>query len=70
MFFVLDLCRESCARGWLLLSLITGFFPCSSTLLPYVMRYLQSCSQDFGHPFRGTAFTSDGLLNHAERFAN
>ncbi|XP_026771155.3 unconventional myosin-XVB [Pangasianodon hypophthalmus] len=44
--------KESCARGWLLLNLITGFFPCSSTLLPYVMRHLKNCSQDSNHPFQ------------------
>lgn len=60
--------REMCARGWLLLNLITGFFPCSSTLLPYVMRHLQSCSQDSSHPYRGTVFTTPSLFNHSERF--
>ncbi|XP_026858477.2 unconventional myosin-XVB isoform X1 [Electrophorus electricus] len=43
--------KESCARGWLLLHLVTGFFPCSNTLLPYMKRQLQSCSLDPSHPY-------------------
>nr|XP_023420654.1 myosin XVB [Cavia porcellus] len=32
---------EYCARGWNLLSLFTGFFPPSTTLMPYVTKFLQ-----------------------------
>ncbi|XP_033623314.1 myosin XVB, partial [Fukomys damarensis] len=32
---------EHCARGWSLLSLFTGFFPPSTTLMPYVTKFLQ-----------------------------
>uniref|UniRef100_A0A4W4GAQ2 MyTH4 domain-containing protein n=1 Tax=Electrophorus electricus TaxID=8005 RepID=A0A4W4GAQ2_ELEEL len=52
-FCVGCLYRESCARGWLLLHLVTGFFPCSNTLLPYMKRQLQSCSLDPSHPYHG-----------------
>ncbi|KAM6175993.1 myosin XVB [Erethizon dorsatum] len=32
---------EHCAQGWSLLSLFTGFFPPSTTLMPYVTKFLQ-----------------------------
>uniref|UniRef100_A0A8B9JNI3 Myosin XVB n=1 Tax=Astyanax mexicanus TaxID=7994 RepID=A0A8B9JNI3_ASTMX len=47
--------RESCTRGWRLMNLLTGFFPPSNTLLPYLMHHLQRCGQDPNHPYQGTA---------------
>ncbi|KAL7869409.1 hypothetical protein AOLI_G00133970 [Acnodon oligacanthus] len=44
--------RESCTRGWRLLNLVTGFFPCSNTLLPYAVRHLQSCTRDPNYPYQ------------------
>ncbi|KAM5149121.1 LOW QUALITY PROTEIN: myosin XVB [Callospermophilus lateralis] len=32
---------EHCARGWSFLSLLSGFFPPSTTLMPYVTKFLQ-----------------------------
>ncbi|XP_021564942.1 myosin XVB [Carlito syrichta] len=32
---------ERCARGWSILSLLTGFFPPSTTLMPYVTKFFQ-----------------------------
>lgn len=49
--------RENCTRGWRLFSLVTGFFPCSNTLLPYCTRHLEAIFQDANHPFQGTLFT-------------
>ncbi|XP_029453360.1 myosin XVB [Rhinatrema bivittatum] len=37
--------QESCTRGWQLLSLLCGFFLPSTTLLPYVTKYLQESAR-------------------------
>ncbi|CAK6438524.1 unnamed protein product [Pipistrellus nathusii] len=36
---------EFCARGWSLLSLLTGLLPPSTTLMPYVTRFLQDAGR-------------------------
>uniref|UniRef100_A0A8C8YA77 Myosin XVB n=1 Tax=Prolemur simus TaxID=1328070 RepID=A0A8C8YA77_PROSS len=33
--------QDHCARGWSFLSLLTGFFPPSTTLMPYLTKFLQ-----------------------------
>ncbi|CAM4711107.1 unnamed protein product [Leuciscus chuanchicus] len=47
--------KENCTRGWRLFSLVTGFFPCSNTLLIYCTRHLESIIQDVNHPFHELA---------------
>ncbi|KAJ3608052.1 hypothetical protein NHX12_025102, partial [Muraenolepis orangiensis] len=40
--------QESCMLGWRLLQLLTGFFPCTMTLQPYLTRHLRSVTQEPG----------------------
>ncbi|RXN10191.1 unconventional myosin-XVB-like protein [Labeo rohita] len=47
--------KEGCTRGWRLFSLVTGFFACSNTLLPFCTRHLESIFQDSNHPFQELA---------------
>lgn len=46
-------CRELCARGWTFLSLLTGSFPPSTTLMPYVTKFLQDSGPSQGACGRG-----------------
>ena len=36
--------RQSCELGWRLFSVISAFFPCTDMLQPYVIKYLQNCT--------------------------
>uniref|UniRef100_A0A674JJK9 MyTH4 domain-containing protein n=1 Tax=Terrapene triunguis TaxID=2587831 RepID=A0A674JJK9_9SAUR len=47
-------CRESCIHGWRLLSLLTGFFLPSNTLMPYATKFLQQASADPASTHQGT----------------
>ncbi|TRY56656.1 hypothetical protein DNTS_014134 [Danionella cerebrum] len=60
--------KENCTRGWRMFSLMTGFFPCSNTLLPYCSRHLESIVQDAYHPFKEMASTCAKNLRRSLTF--
>lgn len=37
---------DSSIRGWRLLAFIAAFFKCSESLMPYLMKYLDTAAQD------------------------
>ncbi|CAI2356602.1 unnamed protein product [Caenorhabditis sp. 36 PRJEB53466] len=46
---------NSALRGWRLLSILTGYFPTSLTLKPYILQYLGDNADDWQRPYHGTA---------------
>ncbi|XP_067403880.1 myosin XVB [Emydura macquarii macquarii] len=53
---------ESCNRGWQLLSLLTGFFLPSTTLMPYATKFLQQASSEPASPYQDLARACYGNL--------
>uniref|UniRef100_A0A0K8SUT5 Unconventional myosin-XV n=1 Tax=Lygus hesperus TaxID=30085 RepID=A0A0K8SUT5_LYGHE len=47
--------RDSCQRGWRLLSIVAAYFTCSDTLKPYLIKYLETAAYDKRRAYHGTA---------------
>ncbi|XP_014277405.1 unconventional myosin-XV isoform X2 [Halyomorpha halys] len=47
--------RDSCQRGWRLLSIVAAYFTCSDTLKPYLIKYLETAAYDKRRAHHGTA---------------
>ncbi|XP_060109014.1 myosin XVB [Heteronotia binoei] len=54
--------KDSCHQGWQVLSLLTGYFLPSSTLMPYATKYLQQASSDITSPCSEMARTCHSNL--------
>jgi len=48
---------DSCQRGWRLFSVIAAYFMCSSTLKPYLFKYLETAAYDKRRAYHGTSKT-------------
>ncbi|XP_028413164.1 unconventional myosin-XV-like isoform X2 [Dendronephthya gigantea] len=50
---------DSCAKGWRLFIILTAYLQCSDVLRPYLVRYLQTISNDPKREFHGAAATAE-----------
>jgi myosin XV len=48
---------DSCQRGWRLFSVIAAYFMCSSTLKPYLFKYLETAAYDKRRAYHGKSKT-------------
>lgn len=60
--------KNSCAFGWQMLGVVAGFLPCSATLQPYLIHYLEEISQDYQDPFQELAALSLDNLRRSLAF--
>ena len=47
--------RDSCQKGWRLMSIVAAYFSCSELLRPFLFKYLESAAYDRRRAYHGTA---------------
>ncbi|XP_072414228.1 unconventional myosin-XVB [Chiloscyllium punctatum] len=60
--------KENCTRGWRVLYLFLGYYPCSINLRPFVQRYLENICTDSNHDFQAIAMACQDNMHRTLKY--